>query len=147
MHKNDTLVSRITVIFLVTVMISILSYTIVVMKNTYDLSQKQMKNLTKALSENVMENTDLILGNMDRATIILLNSQEVRDAILNLQDPEQNYFSTRESYNNLVYSSYMVTTTREFFITAYFGKEGDLIVSSSPIENENPNLFFNSLGL
>jgi sensor histidine kinase YesM len=106
-----------------------------------------MKNLTKALSENVMENTDLILGNMDRATIILLNSQEVRDAILNLQDPEQNYFSTRESYNNLVYSSYMVTTTREFFITAYFGKEGDLIVSSSPIENENPNLFFNSLGL
>jgi sensor histidine kinase YesM len=147
MRKNDTLVSRITVIFLITVMISILSYTIVVMKNTYDLSQKQMKNLTQALSENVRENTDLILNNMDRAAIILLNSQEVRDAILNLQDPKQNYFSSRESYNNLVYSSYMVTTTREFFITAYFGKEGELIVSSSPILNEDTNLFLNTLGL
>ena len=147
MRKNDTLVSRITVIFLVTVMISILSYTIVVMKHTYDLSKKQMENLTKALSENVMENTDLILGNMDRAAIILLNSEDVRNAILSLQEPGQNYFSTRESYDSLVYSSYMVTTTREFFITAYFGKNGDLIVSSSPLVNEDTNLFLNTRGL
>nr|WP_319520929.1 histidine kinase [uncultured Sphaerochaeta sp.] len=145
MRKNDTLVSRITVIFLLTIMIAILSYTIVVMKNTYDLSKKQMKNLTKALSENVMENTNLILENMDRATIILLNSQEVRDAIQNLQNPEQDYFSAREDYDTLVHFSFMVTTTREFFITAYFGAQGDLLVSSSPIMNENPNLFSNTL--
>ncbi|NCC65771.1 MAG: hypothetical protein EOM15_14065, partial [Spirochaetia bacterium] len=145
MRKNDTLVSRITVIFLITIMISILSYTIVVMKNTYDLSLKQMKNLTRTLSETVLENTDLILENMDRAAIILLNSQEVRDAIQNLQDPQQDYFSSRESYESLVYSSFMVTTTREFFITAYFGRQGELLVSSSPINNENTNLFINTL--
>ena len=141
MLRYNTLVSRITLIFLLTVMVSILSYTVVVMKNTYDLSHRQMESLTKALSENTIENTDLVLGNMNRASIILLNSEDVRAAILNLQDPEQDYFSKRESYDELIYSSYMVTTTREFFTIAYFDSQGDLIVSTDPFENESPNLF------
>ncbi len=147
MNRPQTLVSRITLIFLMTVLVSILSYSIVVMKNTYDLSHRQMETLTRALSENIIENTDLVLGNMDRASIILLNSEEVREAIFNLQDPEQDYFSKRESRDVLIYSSYMVTTTREFFTIAYFDRKGDFLISTDPIENESPNLFLNTEGI
>lgn len=147
MAIKKTLGSRITFIFLITIMISILIYTIVVMQNTYDLSKKQMENLTKALSENIIKNTDLILGNMDRAAIILLNSEEVRKAMIDLQDPSLDYFTYREHYDELIYSSYMVTTSREFFSTAFFGKNGDLLVSSSQINNGDPNLFLNTTGL
>ncbi|MDC7233153.1 MAG: histidine kinase [Spirochaetales bacterium] len=144
MQKKTSLVSRITLIFVLTSVISIFSYTLVVLNNTYELSRKQMKNLTKTLSSSVIENTDLILNNMDRASIILLNSQEVRDAIYILQDETQDYFSRKESYNFLMYSAYMSTTTREFFTIAYFGKDGELLASTYPMKNDSNNLYRNA---
>jgi sensor histidine kinase YesM len=94
-----------------------------------------------SLSENISNNTDIFIKLLDRVSIVLLNSPEVREQITILQDENINYFVKREAQEKLQLTSYSVTTTRDFFYISYYGKNGDLLYSTATIDGDNSNLF------
>lgn len=139
--KKATFTSRIILIFILTVSLSVASYTVFVMKDTYEIANNQIENLTKTLSENISNNTDIFIKLMDRVSIVLLNSPEVRDDLDIIQDDSLDYFVQRKAQEDLQLTSYAVTTTRDFFYITYYGKDGNLLFSTASIDDDSQNLF------
>jgi sensor histidine kinase YesM len=142
--KKATFVSRITIIFVITLVTAMASYSFIVAWYTYKIANEQLDNLTQTLSENISNNTDLVLKTMERISIVLLNSPDVRDTLAILQDDSSSFVDQRVAAEELQIASYMETTTRDFFYISYYGRDGELLYSTAELENDDKNLFATS---